>query len=131
VSPIRNEYNLGRPKFVADEGSVMLRGTGAEIDWSDVAAGPNGIKKLGAGTLMWIDPATGKMEPADTGNGKDANGILVSDCDETMSQNKGFQGVYLGGHFYENLMATPPDVDDKTALGPRFTFIVYEDSRLD
>jgi len=130
VSPIRNEYRIGRPKFVAHEGSVMLRGTGVQINWDEVDAEDTGIKVLHAGTLLHIDPSTQLAEPRDHPS-KPANAILVSDVDDTLGQNKDFHGVYIGGHFYENLMPETPDSDDKTALGTRFAFIVYEDSRLD
>ena len=131
--PTVNTYELGRPKFVAHEGSVMLLGTGAQVNWAAVTAGANGIKTLGAGTVVWQDPSTGMIEPADTGGDPDkpATGILVSDVDDTLGQNKDFHGVYIGGHFYENLMATPPTAGDKTALGSRFVFITYQDTRLD
>lgn len=129
--PTRNEYNLGRPKFVADEGSVMLLGTGAQVNWAAVDPEDDGRRLLHAGTVIWRDPSTGLIEPADTGNGKDANGILVADCHDGRGQNRALHGVYLGGHFYENLMATPPSGADKAALGERFVFIEYEDSRLD
>jgi hypothetical protein len=132
--PVTNSYlNLGRPKFVADEGSVMLLGTGAEIDWTDVVAGANGIKKLPAGTLLYQDPVTGKVSPADSDGDPTAlpaMGILVSDADDTLGQNKNFHGVYIGGHFYGNLLPVDPTPEDLTALGARFVFAVYADSRL-
>jgi hypothetical protein len=130
--PVVNEYlNLGRPKFVADEGSVMLLGTGAEIDWAEVVAGANGIKKLPAGTLLWQNPLTGKVSPSDGVLGvKEAMGILVSDADDTLGQNKNFHGVYIGGHFYGNLMPVAPVAEDLANLGARFAFTTYADSRL-
>jgi len=131
MSNVNSYPSLARPKFVAHEGSVMLKGTGMQINWAAVTAGANGIKRLHAGTLVWEDSATGLIQPADHGDSKPAMGILVSDVDDTPGQNKGMHGVYIGGHFYENLMATPPTADDKTALGARFAFSVYADSRLD
>ncbi|MBA2666122.1 MAG: hypothetical protein H0U69_03685 [Trueperaceae bacterium] len=126
-------YNIGRPKFVAHEGSVMLYGTGVQIDWATVTADGNGVKKMLSGTLLHIDPTTQLAQAADTGGTPDApaSAILVSDVSDTPGQNKGFHGAYVGGVFYENLMATPPTAGDKTALGSRFVFQVYADSRLD
>ena len=133
--PVTNTYNnLGRPKFVADEGSVMLLGTGAEIDWTDVVAGTNGIKTLPAGTLLYQDPVTLKVSVADSDHGTTplpAMGILVSDADDGLAQNKNFHGVYIGGHFYGNLLPVEPNADDLTALGARFVFTTYADTRLD
>ena len=130
MSPITNTYNIGRPKFVAHEGSVMLRGTGVQIDWTNVGTEPGGQKILHAGTLLHIDPSTGLAEPR-VFPSKPANAILVSDVDDTLGQNKDFHGVYIGGHFYENLMPETPDSDDKIALGERFAFMEYQDTRLD
>jgi hypothetical protein len=131
MSPVTNSYNLGRPKFVADEGSVMLLGTGAQIKWAAVTAGSNGIKKLPAGTLVYRDPATGLIEPSDGATDeKPAMGILVGDADDTLGQNKGFQGVYIGGHFYGNLLPVAPVAEDLVNLGPRFVFQTYADTRL-
>ena len=132
--PVTNTYNnLGRPKFVADEGSVMLLGTGAEIDWTDVVAGSDGIKKLPAGTLLYQDPVTLKVSVADSANVSPlpAMGILVSDADDGLGQNKDFHGVYIGGHFYGNLLPTAPVAEDLVALGDRFVFTTYADTRLD
>ena len=129
--PTVNSYNLGRPKFVADEGSVMLLGTGAQIDWTTVAADSDGIKKLPAGTLVHQDPATKLIEPSDgVTDLLPAMGILVSDVDDTLGQNKGFHGVYIGGHFYGNLLPVAPHATDLTNLGPRFVFATYADTRL-
>jgi hypothetical protein len=126
-----NAYNLARPKFVADEGSVMLLGTGAQVNWSAVSAGANGIKKLHAGTLVYQHPTTKRIEPSDGAtNQKPAMGILVSDVDDTLGQNKGFHGVYIGGHFYGNLLPTAPVAQDLTNLGARFAFTTYADTRL-
>lgn len=128
--PETNTYNLGRPKFVADEGSVMLLGTGAQIDWAEVAADPDGIKRLSAGTLLH-QQANGTVIPSDGAtNTLPAFGILVSDADDTPGQNKAFHGVYIGGHFYGNLMPTAPVDEDKTNLGSRFVFQDYEDDRV-
>ena len=131
--PVTTSYpSLGRPKFVADEGSVMLLGTGAEIDWTAVAA-VNGIKSLPAGTLLYQHPGTKKVSVADSDGDPTplpAMGILVSDADDGLGQNKDFHGVYIGGHFYGNLLPVEPDADDLTALGARFVFATYADTRL-
>lgn len=119
---------LGTPKFVADEGSVMLHGTGVEIDWATVSA-VGGIKKLAAGTLLHIQAVGGKAREAVTTT-HPANAILVADVDDQAGQNKGFHGVYLGGVFYENLMPTAPDSTQKTELGARFVFQTYQDTRV-
>lgn len=128
--PVTNTYNLGRPKFVADEGSVMLLGTGGQIDWSAVAADADGIKRLPAGTLMH-QAAGGLWEPSDgVTNLKAASGILQQGADDSWGQNKGFHGVYIGGHFYGNLLPTEPVAQDLTNLGARFVFQTYADNRV-
>lgn len=128
--PVRNTYNLGVPKFVADEGSVMLLGTGGQIDWSTVAADPDGVKRLPAGTLLH-QAASGLWQESDGAtNTLPASGILQQGADDQWGQNKGFHGVYLGGHFYGNLLPTAPVAADLTNLGARFAFQDYADSRV-
>lgn len=130
MAPATNTYSkLGTPKFVADEGSVMLRGTGFQVDWSKVSAGSDGVKRLPAGTLIHLDSTSGLGEVA-VETTKPAHGILVSDVDDQLGQNKAMHGLYLGGVFYQNLMPTVPTATQKTELGPRFVFQVYQDTRV-
>ena len=128
--PTVTSYNLGRPKFVADEGSVMLLGTGAQIDWATVTADADGIKRLSAGTILHR-AGDGTVRESDGVTGAlPAFGILVSDVDNERGQNQGFHGVYIGGHFYGNLLPTAPVAADLTNLGDRFVFVDYSDTRL-
>lgn len=128
--PEINSYNLARPKFVADEGSLAHLGTGAQIDWTKVTADGDGVKRLPAGTLVH-QQAGGMIEPSDGAtNTLPAMGILASDADDGRGQNQGFHGVYVGGVFYGNLLPTAPVAEDETNLGARFVFQDYQDTRL-
>lgn len=197
--PATRDYEkLLMPKFVADEASVDRLGGGAQIDWANIVADADGIKKVLAGEVLSRDSA-GLVQPRDlttavvtisvtagvatvthTGhpyavgdqirisgatpaelngvqtitNVVDPNtyefattaadgaatgtinatakafGLAIATTDDGLGNNKGMIGVYVGGVFYGNLLATTLDADIEAELGNRFFFQTYADSRL-
>ena len=105
-------YNPAMPGFLGDRASLDYYPTGVEIAWADVIDDPayvdlDGNKFVKAGTLMAIDPTTGKMIPhqiADVAY-TDVIGHLASNAHED-SQTDALSGygVYTAGNIFENLL---------------------------
>lgn len=136
------EYNASMPAFIGDLASMDQYPAGLEIEWADVPVAAayqdaDGNKFVKAGTLMAVDPNTGKMIPhqiADV-DYTDVVGHLASHAHMNSDTDAvtGY-GVYTAGNIYETLL---PEFNDawwaatgkaaSAALG--FKHYTYADSR--
>jgi hypothetical protein len=121
---------FSRPDFLADQSSAE-RTSGRQIAWDEVSddfIGTDGKKALPSGTPV-APAADGRriIEAPDAGTG--AYGLLEGPAheDEDAAPLSGY-GVIIGGVVYEQLV---PGITAgiKTALGDRFFFEQYADSR--
>lgn len=133
MSP-RTEYSgFSRPDFLADRSSAE-RTSGRQIDWENVAAsfeGDDGYKAIPSGHPMAPAGDGRRIVPATNAAGNEANaqGLLEGPAHELeeAAPSTGF-GMIVGGVVYEQLV---PGVTAaiKTALGTRFFWETYEDTR--
>lgn len=132
---------VGRPGFVADEGSLEFS-SGRQIDWANVAAGyldaATGKKVLPAGTVVGELLGGGKISPRVVTTNP-AVGILATTAieDDRSAALSGY-GMLVGGVLYEALLpdssGSPKELAAavKTELDTArctFKYERYEDNR--
>ena len=132
---------ISSPGFIADHTSIVRRGGGVQIDWTNVSTtNADGKKYLPAGKAMGTLLGNGLASPRVVTTNP-AVGLLETDAvqgdpDAALS---GY-GLIIGGAFYENLLpdATggPPAalpaaiVTELRAVGTGYAFQTYADSRV-
>lgn len=122
---LKTYTGLLTPGFVVDQGSVSLS-TGRQIDWEALASDADYADHIPAGTIMQ-DGADGKVKPLASGG--TPVGILVTRANRvSRSDSVTGYGMYVGGVFYSTLMPNFTSAA-ATALGPRYVFETYTDSR--
>ena len=133
---MRNTYVAATPGFIADHQSIVLRGTGVQIDWATVNASfvdaNTGKKRLQAGTPVGEVTAGGKVAERVVTT-RPAIGLLATDAVEgaRIGANDSY-GLIIGGAVYENLLPVALDAATITELqdaGTGFAFQDYADDR--
>ncbi|HYC32007.1 MAG TPA: hypothetical protein VEB59_06925 [Gemmatimonadales bacterium] len=129
-----------RAAFIADHASILMHGTGVQIDWENVDAddyadATTGKKTLPAGTrLGWSGGTEGLAVPRT--DAIPGVGVLLTPAveDDLAAPGGGMYGMIVGGALYENLLpgaSGDPAVitpDEKTELGARFYWQQYGDT---